>query len=71
MCLLTVAFFLKNMSVVIYAKILYHSFVPTIYENFKWFFFTYLVKTKIGKYWIPVWFKQLKELKKFWGTFTE
>ena len=34
-CLLKVAFFWKNMLVVIYAKKLYYTCIPTIYENFK------------------------------------
>ena len=39
---------LKN-HVVIYDKILHHGFIQTIYENFKWFFFTYIVQAKIWK----------------------
>ena len=34
-CLLKAAFLRKTMLVVIYAKILHYSFIPTIYENFK------------------------------------
>ena len=37
------------MLLVIYAKILHHSFIPTIYDNFKSVFFIYLVQTKIRK----------------------
>ena len=37
------------MLLVIYAKILHHGFIPTIYDNFKSVFFIYLVQTKIRK----------------------
>ena len=37
------------MLVVIYAKILHRSFIPTIYENFKSLFLAYLVQTKTWK----------------------
>ena len=35
MCLLKAASFWKTMLIVSHAKILYHIFIPTIYENFK------------------------------------
>ena len=35
MSLFKAGFFLKTMLVVIYAEILHHSFISTIYENFK------------------------------------
>ena len=50
-CILNYAFFwnyalfCKNKLVVIYAKILYYSFVPTIHENFKSIFLL-IVQTK-------------------------
>ena len=37
------------MLVVGYAKILHHLFIPTIYENFRSVFFTYLGQTEISK----------------------
>ena len=50
------------MLVVMYAKILHHSFIRTIYENQ----FCYLSSAnKILETCIQVWFEQLKELKQF------
>ena len=46
--LLKTALFRKTMSVVIYAKILHQSFIPTIYENVKSIMFAYLLKRKFG-----------------------
>ena len=37
------------MLIVIYAKILHYIFIPTIYENLKSFFFTYVEQMKIWK----------------------
>ena len=37
------------MLAVIYAKLLHDTFIPTIYENFKLVFFTYIAQTKIWK----------------------
>ena len=60
---------------ILYSKILHHSFISTICENFKYFFFFFF-------FWllssgdenletcVQVWFEQLKELKQFRGTFT-
>ena len=41
------AFFWKTMLVVIYAKTLHRSFIPTIYKDFKLVYFTYIVQIKI------------------------
>ena len=49
MMLVQNVFFWKTMLVVIYAKILNHSFIATIHDNFKSVFVTYLVQTKIWK----------------------
>ena len=38
------------MLVVIYPKILHHSFIPTIYENFKSLFRLILRKRKFGSF---------------------
>ena len=37
------------MLVLSYAKIFHHFFIPTIYENFKSVFFTYLGQIEISK----------------------
>ena len=50
MMLIESGILLKNMLVVIYAKIFYRSFIPTIYEDFKSVFFTYLVHTKMWEF---------------------
>ena len=60
-------FFWKNMLVVIYAKIFFHCFIPTIYENFKISFFTYLGQMKIWK--LSNLFFCFRK-KQFWGTFS-
>ena len=39
----------KTMLIVIYVKILHHSFIPTIYENFKSVSFTFIGQRKIWK----------------------
>ena len=49
MILIERGIFLKTILVAIYAEVLHHSFIPTIYENFKSVFFTYLMQTKIWK----------------------
>ena len=63
---------LKNhVNCVIYATILHHSFIPTIYENLKLVSFFNLSSANTNlKTCIHVWFEQLKELKQFWGIFT-
>ena len=53
---------LKTMLGVIYAEILYHSFIPTIYGNFRSvFLFIYLSRANENlETCIPVWFEQSK-----------
>ena len=50
----------KTILVVIYAKILHHSFVPTTSENFKSIFYLSCTKENL-KICVPVWFEQLRE----------
>ena len=59
--LLKVAFFWKTTLVIVYAKILHHSFIPTIYENFESIFFYLSDANKNLETYPPVWFDQLKE----------
>ena len=48
------------MLLVIYAKIVHHNFIPTIYENFKSFFYLSRAKEYFETC-IPVLFQQLKQ----------
>ena len=68
-CLLKVAFFWKATLVVIYAKMLHYSFIPTTYENFQSVFYSSNANENLETC-IEAWFEQLKELKQFWGNFT-
>ena len=57
------------MLVVVYAKILKHSFIPTIYENVKLVY--YLSRTSENlETSMSAWFGKLQELKEFFGRFT-
>ena len=57
------------MLVVIFAEILHHRFIRTIYNNFKSGFCLSSANENFETC-IQVWFVQLEELKQFWGTFT-
>ena len=59
-CLLKAVFFWKTILVVIYAKILHHNFIPTIYENFKSFFYLSNANENLETCAL-VWFEQLNE----------
>ena len=63
------AFLWKTMLVVIYAKILDHSFISTIYENYKPVSFYLSGVNENLETCVQVWFEQLKYLKQFWGAF--
>ena len=64
------------MLVVIYAKILHHSFTPTIYENFKSVLISFNFKSDLFRanenleICMPVWIVQLNESKQSWYNFT-
>ena len=60
-CLLKAAFFWKTMLVVIYAKILHHSFITIIYERFNSIFLYLSCANENWETCIPVWFEQLKK----------
>ena len=60
------------MLIAIYAKTLHHSFIPTIYENFKAFFLHVYSEQKFENLhtcFYLIW--QLKEQKQFRDTFTQ
>ena len=61
------AFFWETMLVVIYAKILHYSLIPTIYEKFKSVVLS--SPNKSLETCMQVSFAKLKELKQFWSTF--
>ena len=65
-CLLKAEFFWKTTLVVIYAKILHRSFIPSIYENR---FFTYLGKWIFGNL-HACFILIIERLNQFQGTFT-
>ena len=70
MIFMEAAFFWETMLVVIYAKILHHSFIPTIYENFKSVSFLLIYdKRKPGKLHTRL-ILAIERIKVVWDTFT-
>ena len=58
------AFFCKTMLLEIYAKMLHHSFIPTIYRNFKSLFYLPSVNENLETC-IQVWSEQLKVILRY------